>query len=308
MESIQDRQHSAFVVKEIHEITEAFAEDMERNPTAMELFAVLWWGLQSASHDMLADLHPGNVISLKMQIKKDGKKALHDIDLQSVSDLNDNTFVVAGDFLSSLSNIMKADLGAAPTWKQFSDTLISGLNQCDDHLLSDINPAHIAGIKARISKRSKTISKPGDIVAIPAANGKYFIACVLVKNRIGTAYGLFKGTSKIKPVSISSHPEPEPYPVYSGNLFVENGRWRIIGHDPGLLSLFPSDPEIFHAPQKISSGVKIGPYGAAEAISSGQLRQLSKTEAEAIGLLNGQYRQTYLEEYLEQRLNQKLRA
>jgi len=151
----------------------------------------------------------------------------------------------------------------------------------------------------------KISAKVGDIVAIPAKNGEYFIAVILVKNPFGVAYGFFKRTSGIKPISIDLHPPVEPHPIYSGDPSMAHGRWKIIGHDERLLSLFPADPEIYHYQHKDKPNPDIGPYGSGET-ASGKLRPLTKEEAEELGLASGEYRQTYLPEVLEEHLNAKL--
>jgi len=60
---------------------------------------------------------------------------------------------------------------------------------------------------------------------------------------------LFRSTHQktlLDAMPLESHPPIFKYPLYSGMEFINNGRWKIIGHDEGLLSLFPSNPEIFY--------------------------------------------------------------
>ncbi|GCE44094.1 hypothetical protein Rhow_008392 [Rhodococcus wratislaviensis] len=144
----------------------------------------------------------------------------------------------------------------------------------------------------------------GDILAIPAADGAFFLAAVVARNNFGTALGLFDGTYPAKPVSASQHPPVVPVPVYVDDEAVVSGRWPIIGHDDGLRELFPTDPEIFHPPR--ADRPALGPYGAGETVD-GHLRQLSEEEAREAGLFDPDFTQGYLWEYLEDRLNASLR-
>jgi hypothetical protein len=157
-----------------------------------------------------------------------------------------------------------------------------------------------------VSKQKKITPRIGDIVAIPAGNDEYFFALVLAKNDFGAAYGLFEGTSRLKPVSKNSHPAVNPRPVYSADDLIESDRWKIIGRDEGLLSLFPEEPEIYHRQRADRPNPLLGPYGAGET-ASGKLRPLTREEAEEIGLLSDEYRQSYLPDTLEKYLNAKLK-
>lgn len=302
--------HIAFVAKELLGISEEFADEIERRPSSLELFEVVTWGLKSCRDDTLLDVHPANIITLEPKLKRGIKRSDIGSSLEAtesaVADLNDNVFVIATEFISNLANVIKTDTGQAPTLDELCQVLVEGLHRCDDDLLVDITAAHIVGVKAELRKQRKIVSKIGDILAIPAKNGECFIGCVLAKNRFGTAYGFFEGTSQPRPISASSHLPAKRHPIYSSDEFIASGRWKIIGHDEDLLSLFPAEPEIYHREQIISSGPEIGPYGSGET-ASGQLRHLTKEEAEELGLLSGEYRQSYLAEYLEKCLNDTLK-
>jgi len=66
-------------------------------------------------------------------------------------------------------------------------------------ILADVNPADIEGIRIVSQAKKKTSVKVGDIIAIPADNGEYFIAVVLAKNAFGVAYGFFKEQAASSP-------------------------------------------------------------------------------------------------------------
>jgi len=301
--------HIAFVAQELFGISEEFGNEIGRSPSSGELFEVLTSGLKSCRDHTLLNVHPANIIKLEPKLKRGIKQSEIGNSLEAtesaVLNLNDNVFVIATEFISNLANVIKTDTGRAPTLDELCEVLVEGLHQCDNNLLVAIIPVHIAGVKAKLRKQRKIISKAGDILAIPAKNGECFIGCVLAKNRFGTAYGFFEGTSQPRPISASSHPPAKRHPIYSSDEFIDSGRWKIIGHDEDLLSLFPAEPEIYHREQLISDGPEIDPYGVGET-ASGQLRQLTKEEAEELGLLSGEYSQGYLAKYLEKRLNDTL--
>jgi hypothetical protein len=305
--------HSAQIIalsaEGIKEVADEFAAEMRHRPSCADLFEILTWALRTGDKDKLSDVNTYNIIALRPQMKKrDGRPDSLDRDYSggAVAGLNDAVFVAASDFLLRLVKAFKDATGRLPSLTDFCDLLVDGLRQCDELLLDDIFPAQITSVKPEVLKQKKITPRVGDIVAIPARNGDYFFAVVLAKNAFGTAYGLFEGTSRLKPVSKDSHPAVNPRPVYSADDLIESGRWKIIGHDEGLLSLFPEEPEIYHRQRADRPNPQLGPYGAGET-ASGKLRPLTREEAEEIGLLGDEYRQSYLPETLENYLNAKLK-
>jgi hypothetical protein len=299
----------------LKEVADEFADELERRPSSIELFEVITQALKSIGDERLSDVSPANVTALKPQIGKGAKRLdpPKETDAQegSVSDLNDATFVVAGDLVADLADGFKRDAGHAPTLNELCGLLVEAAHQCDAGLLADISPADIAGVKAEVNKKRKIKAEVGDIVAVPLENGEYLMGVILAKNNYGVAYGFFEGASKVpRPFSVNSHPPTMPHPVYSSDELVANGRWKIVGHDEALLSLFPAEPEIYHRQQVIPGmpdyGKDIGPYGSGRT-ASGRMRDVTKEEAEELGLLDGTYRQTYLASYLEEHLSALLK-
>jgi hypothetical protein len=291
----------------VRDVCEAFADEMKRKPTSREFFEILTWALKGCRDDLLSDVHPARVVALIPKMRRGATTRLGDDAVSAVAELNDNVFVVASDFLSDLAASIKAATGTTPTLGQLCETIVQGLHKDSEELLSDISPIDIVGVTAKVKEGRRIVTRIGDIVAIPAKNGEYSTALILDKNAFGTAYGLFEGTSKPRPVSLSSHPPVVRHPIYSGDEFVAAGRWRIVGHDEALRSLFPREPEIYHRKQIIEGGPTIGPYGAGET-ASGRVRQLSREEAEDLGVLSGEYQQVYTPEELESYLNRKLQG
>jgi hypothetical protein len=293
----------------IQEVSNEFAVEIERAPSIVELFEILTWALRTASGERLSDVHPSNIVALRPRLKK-GAISPHasnqGVTPSAVADLNDAAFVAASDLLSRLTGAFKDAAGRLPKLSEFGDLIVDGLHRGDARLLCDVPPTEIAGVKAEVRKHKKINARVGDIVAIPAQNGEFFLAVRLTHNAFGTAFGLFDGTSRPRPISKRSHPSVNPNPIYSGDDLIEKGRWRIIGHDENLLSLYPLDPEIYHYQHEDKPNPLLGPYGSGET-AAGTLRALPKEEAEQLGLLSNQYRQTYLPESLEDYLNAKLK-
>jgi hypothetical protein len=293
----------------IKEVADEFAAEMVSRPSCADLFEILTWALRAGDREKLSDVHTSNIIALRPQMKKkEGRPISWDRDYtgEAVAGLNDAVFVVASGFLLQLANAFKDATGHLPSLADICNLLVDGLHRCDEGLLDDVTPAQITGVKPEVRKQKKITPRIGDIVAIPEETGEYFFAVVLAKNAFGTAFGFFKGTSRLRPLSINSHPAVNPRPIYSADDFIEDGRWKIIGHDEGLLSLFPEEPEIYHRQHADRPNPMLGTYGAGET-ASGKLRPLTKEEAEKIGLLSDEYRQNYMPETLENYLNTKLK-
>jgi hypothetical protein len=155
--------------------------------------------------------------------------------------------------------------------------------------------AAVTRIRAEVVRSRKVSARVGDIVAIPGGDGNVHAACIVARNSFGVAYGLFHGAATLFALSSDDPPRPVQWPVYSSDRAVKSGRWKIIGHDPRLCSLFPGEPEIFHRPKPGA------PFGRGET-ARGKLRDLTREEAEKLGLLSGRYRQTYTCEFLEKQL------
>jgi hypothetical protein len=288
--------HVAAMADGLRDVADAFADEMKRRPTLNELLEILAWAARSCPENTLSDVHPANITAFRAQPSK-GTGAPPQAGMSaSLSELNDNVFSLAAEVLCSVA--------PAPSLDQLSELIAAALNRIAPDALAGVRPGEIARIRVDVAKRGKTVTRPGDVVAIPASNGRHHLAVVLDKNAFGTAYGLFEGTNPLRPLSQSSHPPVRPHPVYSGDELVAKGRWRIVGHDEGLRSLFPAEPEIYHRQSLISGGPEIGPYGSGET-PSGTMRKLTQEEAKTLGLLTGEYRQAYTAEQLEQYLEQQ---
>ena len=154
-------------------------------------------------------------------------------------------------------------------------------------------------------KRRSSKAQPGDVIAIPSPDGGYYFVVLLATNTFGWAFGILQGKHKARRLAAAATLKPLPQHVYSGGRFVANGRWPVIACRPDLLQLFPTDPEIYHRKSDHRDNPNIGEYGSGET-AAGKLRNLTKQEAEEIGLLTREYKQGWLEEIFEQYLAKKL--
>lgn len=296
-------------VKRLDDISRIFAGEIGRRPSSHELLEILGWALISLPESALEDFNPRQIASLRPQVKKNAKPfqpwASTTTGNSEVGSLNDSIFVVANDFLLDLTHAIKADTGNPPTLNGLAALLTEGLHDSKDTLLIDLAPSDIQGIKIETLGKQKISVNVGDIVAIPALDGKYFIALVLSKDAFGLAFGLFQGSHQARPLSINAHPPTMKYPIHSDDRLIVKKQWRIVGHNADLCVLFPAEPEIYHYPRTGKGYEKIGPYGSGET-ASGKLRDLTHEEAEEIGLLNESYRPFYMSEHLGKFLNSKL--
>lgn len=219
-----------------------------------------------------------------------------------VNELNDNCFVMATEFFVELSDAILAEVGRRPTLGDVCEILTWGMKGCAVEILSDADASTIEGFVCKAKKSKPTRLVPGDVVAVPAGGGRYYLGVFIASNRIGYAYGFFRGTWALRSLQCGAL-KPLGRPVYSSKRAVDKGVWRIVARNTQLLTLFPADPEIYHAKRHHTEDPLIGPFGTAEAVSGETLRALSEEEAKTIGLLDGSYRQVVLEDSIVEYLH-----
>jgi hypothetical protein len=163
----------------------------------------------------------------------------------------------------------------------------------------DINPQAVAGLKPILKKKTKVVAKRGDVIAVPRRMGGYYFVIYLGKNQQGLAYGLLKGHARLPHVPAEWQPEAaRQYPLYSGIDELVTGRWQIAARRTDLLSLFPGELERYYQKIDDADGDDMGPFGCAKN-AKGELHELTKQEADQIGLLSNEYRSCYSEAFFE---------
>jgi len=303
------RRLAIMACESLKEIAGDFRDELERAPTIGELCEILTYGIQSSREELLDGVRVRDVVSLKPKFAQDSAQAGHKRKTRTsaVDGLNDNLFVLANGLWADLANAYKGESGTRPDVKTLCDVIVESLHLCKDNLLSDIRPKDLLAIEAKLQKPPKAAARIGDIVAIPEGDDRYFITVVVARNDFGTAFGVLKGTWPAAPVPASPYPPVIRYPIYSGEKLVEKGLWPIVGHDEALLALFPPQPEVFHRETAGGGSDAVGAFGAAES-PSGQWRNLTREEAEEVGLLDDTYSQFYLPEHLGEYLNERNRG
>lgn len=297
-------------VSGLADIAFAFHGDLERAPTIDEMCSLITTGLRSASADLLDDVQSDAVPDIHPRLIAGARRRrVEDLLDASIDDLNDNTFVTANDVLTDLSERLQRTGGRMPTLAELCGVLARAVQMSDDTLLLDIKPQQLAAFETEVRVPRKARPKVGDIVAIPARNGDSFAAIVLARNTFGTALGLFDGTVDASKITADAHPTPRSRHIYTDDAAIASGRWPIVGHDDALRKLFPEEPEIYHKPRpnepKRRGVPEIGPYGSAET-ADGTLRNLSQSEAEALGLLEPGFDYSFSPSAVEQHLNEGL--
>jgi hypothetical protein len=288
-------------------ISEDFADALDRPPTAAEWCELLAYGIQSSREDILEDAEPKDVVALRPKLRgADG-----DSEETALDELDDGVWSDANGLVTDLAHAYRGESGANPSLKALGDVLVEAFHTCGDEILSGARGEDVVALEPEVRRQTAHAPKPGDVVAIPApdGDGRHFTAVVVARNEFGTAYGVFKGTRGAEPVSSSSPPDVVRHPIYSGDEPVKNGTWPIVGHDEGLLELFPREPEIFVG-EALMPDVEqaVGPHGSAET-PSGERRDISEEEAEEVGLTDGSYSEFHppeaLPEYLANREAQR---
>src|SRR5688572_1430614 len=168
--------------------------------------------------------------------------------MSMIQKLNDHCFNLATKSVIELCRAVEEETGRKPTLEDFCELITWGFRSCSEDILEDVNTANVLELKPKVKKKGKIILKPGDVVAIPAKEGDFYLAVyVTLAKRYGHAFGVFKGRHKLKPLAPGWRGEPIQPVFFTTDMFVASGRWRIIGHAPELLSLFPQTPERYYA-------------------------------------------------------------
>ena len=222
-----------------------------------------------------------------------------------ISELDDHCFVLATEAMVELCTEVENATGQKPTIDELCELLTWGLRGCSADILSDANPVNVLALQPKMKRRGKVVVQPGDIVAIPASGGLYYLVIFITKNTFGHAFGVFQGRHALKPPAADWKPDRWRLPIYTGDRLIASGRWLVVANRKDLLQLFPGQPEAFYDKEFRKYDDRIGPFGSAES-PSGTLRALTKEEAESVGLIGGTYERGLLGEEFEALLEEKL--
>ncbi|MGW0819692.1 hypothetical protein [Streptomyces sp. NPDC002845] len=270
-------------VSRLTALSTEFFEQVGKLPSLGELLEILGW----ASYG----IYPA---PLTFKAKLKGNRSYERRSDSLVDELNDSIFVDGAAFLDVLA---REPSGQLLSTSGMASALAATLN--DPRIsLEDVESEEWVRLTVNPQKR---ITKPkiGDILAIPAKGGSYYMALIVARNRFGTALGFLRGKYLVpKPKSRDSS-VARRFPVYTDDRLVSTGVWNVVAHDESLLSLFPAEPEIYHAPDLQWPGVDLGEFGAAET-AAGSIRLIGLDEAREVGLLDGTYQQSYLGESVQQ--------
>jgi hypothetical protein len=232
---------------------------------------------------------------------------------------------LATSLIVELCEAMEEKSGGKPTIEDLCELLAWGLRGCSADILAAINPFQVVSLKPKLSSKGKIRPGPGDVVAIPAGIGEFYLIVYVGRFRgpFGDAFGVIRGRHRIRPLPVNWKPDvlkrligPDVRPIASG-------RWRIIGNRPDLLTFFPPYPEHFHSKRGLNrDDPRIGPFGSAESPTNYEgerdregvvdysteiercvLRHLSEREAREIGLDEEDFFQFGLEEQTVQFLH-----
>lgn len=288
-----DEAHFRETATEVEDLIDALDDANEQKPYLHQLLGTLLQALHYATDEYFSDVAAHNILDFKP------KKGLAASAADGELELSDGVFVEAYQLLQAVTERMETVLGAKPTLNQFTEFLHTTLERHFPELVTDV-----ASIKATFSKKGKGVKpKPGDVFAVPVAEGGQFLGLVITKNNFGTALGFFRGTDWQGPVTLARHPVIFKYPIYSDQTAFRKKAWKILDHQQELLTLFPSEPEIFHNKRYFQDDPDIGTFGSGQ-LPDESLRHLSKGEAEEIGLLDDFYDDLVLPEQMLDYLTQ----
>ncbi len=238
--------------------------------------------------------------------------------MSRLDSLNDPCFSLATSLLVELCEAMEEEIGEKPTIVELCELLSWGLRGCSKDILADINPFQVESLKPKLSNRGKTRPRQGDVVAIPAASGNFYLLVFVgsFPGPFGDVFGVIMDRHEIRPLPVDWKPEVLSRLIQTDLRPISSGQWRIIANRPDLLALFPRYPEYFHSKEGIDrDDPRIGPFGSAESptnyegemdregvvdYSTGTekcvMRHLSERESREIGLDEKDFFQDGLEE------------
>lgn len=289
-----DPNRQAEAVHRLAQLVEQLRDELGGLPTFGEFLEVLGVSMPARAVDSVA-------VPLRLLATTKGNRRYVGRQPSRVTDLNDAVFVDASDWLSFLVDGISTAVGRPVS----SDDLIAAIRQAvkaSDISFQDLAVADLSSLRAEAPKRARALS--GDVVAIPHKNGGYRLAVIITHNRFGTALGLLRGSVPLPRFRTSNRHEGLRV-VYTDDQLIARARWPIIGHEEELLMLFPAEPEIYHAPDLPMPGTPTSEFGLAET-PNGDLRPVSKEEAERVGLLSGTYRQVHHSSHLQQSLDEEV--
>lgn len=278
-------------------IIDEFIEEEESAPTLGEFLEIIGQSVPDHHEFMEACPYP-----LSFRAKMKGNRWYKPPTSERVLGLNDHAFVEATEFLSLL-----IDHAGRATGKPISPTDLAAL------ILQVIHEAKVSfadvqgdAIESLLSKAPKRLPKAkiGDVIAIPSgppAVEGYHLAVVVAADNVGLGLGLLDGIAPTLRLGNIDEYKAKHIPVYTSDHLIRSKDWLIIGHSETLLNLFPGKPDLYW-PAVTVFGEEFGEYGGARP-AGGTIRLIGKAEAEAVGLLDDSYSQTYVDSYLQDLLN-----
>jgi hypothetical protein len=180
-------------------LSREFAESFDRAPTAAEFVQTLGEVIKWSREGLVSDINDMNLESLQVRLSNPAK----DLSQQRVrlSELPDAVLALSCNLMWAASDRLRKIGGMAnsPTLQTLCEALVAAIRLCPETLLADAVPSNIAEIVPALKKRGEVKVTTGDIVAVPVENARegFYVACVLTKNRFGTAYGFFQRNREI---------------------------------------------------------------------------------------------------------------
>jgi hypothetical protein len=282
--------------QELDRVVRTLGKEVGAVPALGELLEVL--GFSIPTRDEFFD---GVSVPLRLSAKvKGGRRYIYDRKSR-IAELNDAVFVESSTFFSFLAERSRLVGKHGTTNAELASWIYQAMIDSGASF-EDIESGRVISLEAEMARK---VIKPkrGDVVAIPGKVDSYTIAVIVTRNRFGTALGLLRGKSRFPRLpSAGRRRQLRGRVVYTDDQLIAGGTWPIVDHVDQLLSLFPEDPEIYHAPGFSWPGVELGEFGSAES-SSGDMRKVDQMEAGEMGLLDGSYRQVYVSEHLQDLLD-----
>ncbi len=236
-------------------VTHGFQNDIGREPTLGEFLEILELSVPSN------ECARGLPVPLRLIPRMREDRRYNPPASSSVGELNDASFVHAGEFLAFVAErvhrLRDGDVSAGILASALVEIL-----QAEDSLFGDVAGADLRGLEISGDQPGKRASA-GDIVAIPIPGVGYRLAVVLTRNRFGLALGFVDGVTPF-PRAPRRRRVAARHSIYTDDRLIATRLWPVVDHDSDLLTLFPREPEIYHAPDGLLQDSRVGDFGAGD--------------------------------------------
>lgn len=279
---------------DLDSIVEAFYDETGKYPTVAEFFSLLLWAMKTTPIGDRIDDNIAGLEGIAVRLEARVVQVKYQQVFKHVGELNDDCFSRSADYVA---NIAKSGVSL----QAMLDHVVAELKEGKKNVFDGATNGEVQQAHAILSEKKRPRIKRGDVISIPLDMQSFAIGIMTDKTPFGIALWIYSkrfehlAPADLKQIGIL------PVPEFTENSALDKGRWKILFNDESLLSVLPGKIERFHRPEQENTK----PFGVAET-PEGELRKLTKEEAERLGVLEKGFEQAFTATGLEKYLNKHL--